>query len=86
MTFTLRNAPQFPIGTEVRVRTPSVHRRGRRPAGTDAADPQVMTSDGAHFTGLRPGRRYLAYAEVGGRHRYVFFALRGFPYTSLTGH
>ena len=71
-TFSLSAHKDYPVDAEVGAYPDWSFRRGSSPASAPV-DTQMMTTDGLTFTGLQPGGRYLAYAEVEGEHRYRFF-------------
>jgi hypothetical protein len=78
-SFNLSSSPQkYPEGTSV-----SVYPVANWPAGVDedappvgtASDTKTVTGGVAAFTGLLYGVEYVAYAQVGGQHRYVHFSI-----------
>lgn len=77
MDFTLTRVGAYPNGTSVGAYPVSnwpgnYVRTDAAPPGSAAAT-ATMTNGEAIFTGLTPGGRYVSYAEVGGKHRYMSF-------------
>lgn len=78
MNFTLQREDRFPSGTTVYVYPRAAWRPDTSPSGASVTSAAV--NDGAAiFTDLDEGGRYVAYAQVGGEHRYVNFMA---PYRS----
>lgn len=79
----LSGGEYFPVGTNVSAYpvsnwTAATLPPSGAPVGSSAAGPTAVAADGSlTFTGLRTKTDYVAYASVGGVHRYVRFRARG---------
>ncbi len=70
--FTLTAAQRYPAGTTVSV-YPRLQRAANGPPSGAAVTSAVATATSVTFTVLTGGVKYVAYALVGGEHRYVEF-------------
>lgn len=75
MDFLLTATAEFPPGTSVGAHPPETRRAGAGPASSAVASATAVAG-GVPFTGLEADTAYVAYALVGGEHRYVAFRTR----------
>jgi hypothetical protein len=64
---------RFPQGTNVAVYPVGARQDSRSPAGSSVASATVAADQTLAFTNLADGANFVAYAQVGGEHRYVTF-------------
>src|SRR5690349_9268746 len=71
-SFTLTDVGRFPSGTSVGVYLAEARKDGQAPAGSVVTS-GTMGASSVTFSGLADYREYVAYALVGGAHRYSGF-------------